>query len=660
MTTTMIPGQPSLPGAGPLPIIEPPQPIENRALKLKPKDKNDLLSWCKGKMEACAQSRIPFEQQWYMNMAFYFGRQYVAWANQQSSGLSRLYEPPAPPYRVRMVVNKCRRIVRTELTKVTRQFPQFYVVPNTTDDEDRMAAIAAEQISEYLIREGRWNKKFRMAAHWMTICGSAFMKVYWDETKKDPSGVPGTMCLDPVTPFHIFVPDIQEEDIESQPFVIHTMLKDCDQIKLDWGVDIEPNVEVQGGALEQRFFSALGIKSNQPTKNKVQVFEMWVKPCAKFPQGALICWGGETLIQFLEEWPYTKTEFPFAKIDHVPTGRFYGDSMLVDLIPLQKEVNRTHSQVVESKNKMAKPQWTAQRGSVDVNKMTSEPGLVIQYTPGFQEPKQVQPASLPTYVLDELERLTREMDDLAATGEITKGNVPPGITAASAISYLQEENDNRFAPTVASIEEATEKIGKFMLSFVDEYWDEQRTVKVVGDGRIMESRMFSKADVNGNTDFCVETGSAAPRSRAARQSLIIEMIKMGIIDGVTGLKYMDMVETTKLYEDAQVDERQVARENVMLKEGMPVQINEFDNDDIHIIGHARWMKGEEYENSPDQIKMAALQHYMDHKNRQMMMQQQQMMQQSMMAGPPPVGGNGAGPQPVSQRQAPNNPERNGQ
>jgi hypothetical protein len=638
-----------------LPIIEAPKPLDNLALKMKDKDKNELVDYLQKKMEMCSQARLPFEQQWYMNMAFYFGRQYVAWMNQQSSGLSRLYEPPAPPYRVRMTVNKCRRIVRTELTKVTRQFPQFYVVPNTTDDDDRMAAIAAEQISEWLIREERWNKKFRMAAHWMTICGTSFLKIYWDEKKPDPAGVPGAICLDPVTPFHILIPDIQEEDLEAQPFIIHTTLKDKEVVKQTWGADLQPNVEVQGGALEQRFFQALGIKSNQPQKDKVQVFEMWLKPCPKFPKGALLSWGDRQLIQVLEEWPYTKTDFPFAKLDHIPTGRFYGDSSLVDLIPIQKEVNRTHSQIIESKNKMAKPQWKAQRGSVDVNKMTSEPGLVIQYTAGFQAPEQVQPASLPSYVVDELERLTREMDDLAATGEITKGNVPPGITAASAISYLQEENDNRFAPTVASIEEATEKVGKYMLSFVDEYWDETRMVKVVGDNRLTETREFSKADVNGNTDFVVETGSAAPRSRAAKQAFLTDLIKMGVIDGHRALKYLDMTETTKLYEDAQVDDRQIAREHVMFKEGQPVEINEFDNDDAHILGHGNWMKGDEWLNLPDPIKQASLEHWKMHQARQQMMMQQQMAQQAMMQGPPSVGG-----EPVSQRQAPNNPGRNGQ
>jgi len=322
---------------------------------------------------------------------------------------------------------------------------------------------------------------------------------------------------------------------------------------------------------------------------------------------------------------------------------------LVDLIPLQRELNRTHSQVIEAKNKMAKPQWTAQKGSVDANKMTSEPGLVIQFTPGFQEPKPVQPPSLPTYVIDELERLGREMDDLAATGEITKGNVPPGITAASAISYLQEENDNRFAPTVSSIEEATTKVGKFVLSFVDEYWIESRKIKVIGDNRLTAMREFSMADVAGNTDFQVETGSAAPRSRAARQAFIIELRKMGSIDDQKMLKYLDMVETSKLYQDAQIDQNQVQRENVLMNQGQDIQPNPFDNIPVHLQGHADYMKTEEFSSQPPEIQQIHLNHWLATKDQLMQEAMAQQSQMMAMQGGPPQDGQAPEGQPVSQR-----------
>jgi len=642
------------------------------------KENKNVLEYLQGLYDKCITARVSFEQQWYTNMSFYFGKHYVEWAKGTSG--QRLVEPPAPSYRVRLTINRCRRIIRTELTKVTRQVPQWYVIPNTTEEEDRAGAQAAEQIGEYELRELKYNRKLRTAAHWMTICGTSFLKTSWDPVGVDPSGVQGKICIDPITAFHLYVPDIQEEDIEKQGYVVQESLLDQAAVKQMYGVDVEANAETRGGALEQRFMSAMGIKAGQGNK-KVLCHEIWLKPNQKYPKGAFGVWTGKELLFFQDSWPYTNKEFPFAKLDHLPTGRFYGDSMLVDLIPLQKEVNRTHSQIVESKNKMAKPQWRAQKGAVDPTKMTAEPGLIIQYTPGFQAPEPVQPPSLPSYVMQDLQLLETEMDDLAATGEITKGNVPPGITAASAISYLQEENDNRFAPTVASIEEATEKVGRQLLSLVNDYWDQERKVKVVGDNNLTDVMIFSKSDLADNTDFTVEAGSAAPRSRASRQAFIIELVKMGMIDQKQGLKYLDMVETGELYQQAQLDTRQVQRENLKMKEmgqmtpspmmadptqipglaqqipqvdpmtGQPMQpqlqqfpINDYDDDNAHIVGHGNYMKREEFEQWDPNAKQVLINHWNAHKDRvQQQMQDQLQAQQLAQANQP---------QPISQRQVP--------
>jgi hypothetical protein len=621
----------------------PPSQSLDEKSTLSKKQQEDVLHYLDKCLERCMSPRVTFERQWYVNMSFYFGKQYVDWAPGVNGQVTRLVEPPAPPYRVRLIINKVRRIVRTELTKVTRQVPQFYVVPNTTEESDRMAAMAAEQIAEFELRELKYNKVLRQAVHWALLCGTSFIKTYWDQNSYDPSEVQGKICITPVTVFHIYVPDISEEELEMQDYLIQSVLLNPDAVESTYGVKVDPNAEVRGAQLEQRFLSAMGIKSNSVNKDKVQCYEIWMKPCMKYPQGAFMVWTGKNLLWYQKSWPYAKKEYPFAKIDHIPTGRFYGDSTICDLIPIQKEYNRTHSQIVEIKNKMAKPQWTAQKGSVDANRMTAEPGLVIQFTPGFQEPRPVQPPSLPSYVIDELERLGREMDDLAATGEITKGNVPPGITAASAISYLQEENDNRFAPTVSSIEEATEQVGKWILAFANDYWDETHKVKVVGDNNLQEVNEFTKADIAGNTDFVVETGSAAPRSRAARQAFILELVKMGMIDQQKGLKYLDMVETGELYKESQLDTRQIQRENVAFKNGEQVQINPFDNHIAHFDGHGNWMKTEEFSNLDDQSKQNALEHWQAHKD--------QIAQDIAAQQSPPVApdaGNGA----ISQRPAP--------
>ena len=591
---------------------------ENKVDSLSFKEKTELLAKLDKMFQTCRTARTQFERQWYMNLAFFFGRQYVTWAPGASGTLTRLYEPAAPKWRVRLVINKIRPSIRFELTKVTKEQPEVYVIPASTEDADVAAARAGEQIAEYEMRELGFHKLIRRSAFWALLCGSSFLKSFYDESQNDPSGVPGKICVEPVNSFHLLAPLMQEEEIENQPYLIHAMTKDPDWIKWKFDKDIQGDATVGVGVLEQQFLSALGVNAQNLNMKQCYVKEAWIKPCKDFEQGALVSWAGTEILTLYEQWPYDVTDFPFAKIDHIPTGKFYGESTITDLIPIQREINRTRSQIVEAKNKMAKPQLIAPKGSVDVNKITSEPGLVILYTPGFNPPTPLPLSQLPNYVGEELQRLQQDVDEQTASYEITKGRTPPGVEAASAIAYLQEENDSKFAHTVASIEEATEKVGKQILGYVAQYWDVSRKINVLGENSVYEAKEYSKSSINGNTNLRVEAGSAAPRSRAAKQAFITELGKMGWITPEKALRYMDMVETGRLYEESQLDARQVQRENdqmttqgkmammqmqqmqmmgamgagqIPAQPGMPqgpvgpvpLPINEYDDDEMHVL-----------------------------------------------------------------------------
>src|SRR5436190_9790741 len=386
------------------------QKAVNKADSMSEPDKIKLLGKLNKMYNTCRMARVPFERQWYMNMAFYFGKQYVIWAPGAAGTVTRLYEPAAPKWRVRLIINKIRPNVRFELSKICKEQPQTYVIPQSTEEKDIAAARAGEHIVEYEMRELGYNKIVRRSAFWALICGSAFMKTYYDEDQLDPSGVNGRIVVEPVNPFHLFVPLVQEEEIENQPYVIHAMTKPKEWA--DWRFNQNLNAEATAGSgvLEQQFLNALGV-SQAGKGDQVYIKEVWMKPCKDYPDGALISWAGDKLLTVYDQWPYENQEYPFAKIDHIPTGRFYCESTITDVIPLQRELNRTRSQIIEAKNRMAKPQLIAAKGSVDVNKITSEPGLVILYTPGFNPPTPLALTALPGYVGDELVRLQQDIDE---------------------------------------------------------------------------------------------------------------------------------------------------------------------------------------------------------------------------------------------------------
>lgn len=632
-----------------------------------------IVAWVKSQYTKIKNDRTKIERQWYTNLAFYYGKQNVQPID--VAGSTRLVTPNAPYWRARPITNKVRPIIRTELAKVTAQKPSASVVPASSDDNDLFAAQAGEQIWDSIYRAKRVRSVVRRAMFWTLICGNGFIKDWWDPLVIDTqSGQQGDICIKPETPFHILVPDLREEDIEGQPFVIHASTKSVDFIRLNYekglnGREIKPNATAAAEILDNAFLNLVG--ANEVSRDQVLCLEVWAKPGAirKFPHGALVTIVGDQIVQATPGWPYEHGEYPIAKFDHIPTGKFYSDSVVTDLISLQREYNRTRGQIIEAKNRMAKPQLIAPLGSVDANKITTEPGQVIFYRQGFTPPTPLQLQGLPTYVLQELDRIQSDMDDISGQHEVSKGNVPPGVTAATAISYLQEQDDTKLSHTVESVEDGLEKIAHHTLSHVVQYWDVPRMVKVVGTDGAFDTVMLKNSDLRSNTDIRMEAGSALPTSKAAKQAFIMDLMKMGFIDPAKGLEVMEIGGVQKLYDQIQVDIRQAQRENLKMKsitEDMLMQhivnsqpetvqappdpmtfdptadpndpvnpqetqlepppivpVNTWDEHGVHIETHNKFRKGQQFETLPDHIKAIFEEHVQMHKQAQMddMMQQ---------------------------------------
>lgn len=535
---------------------------------LKQESMRELVSWVHDQYKMCKDARQSVERQWLQNMHMVVGKHYAEVL--QAAGVAgKIITPQAPPWRTRLVVNRVRAVVRTEIARVTSQKPNASVVPASSEDQDLFAAQAGEQIWESIYATKKLHREYRRAAYWQIVTGNGFLKCWWDKTAVDKlSGQPGDICVAPVTPFHIFVPDLREEEIEKQPYVLNVYTRPLNVVRQQFGElvgDLNASVVSENEIIED---SHLNLSGGAKKPDSVLIYEMWLKPGAHemFPLGGLIQMVDKYIVNVVDEGlPYKHGEYPFIHFAHIPTGNFYAASIIEDITGLNKEYNRTRSQLIEAKNRTAKPQLIAPLGSIDPSKITTEPGQVILYRPGMQPPQPLPMQSPPNYVLQELDRILADIEDLTAQHQVSKGSAPAGLTAATAISYLQEKDDTVLSPTYASVEEGYEKLAKQVLSHVVQYWDLARTVKVAGDDGAFDTLVLRGSDIATGTDIRMEGGSALPISKAARQAFIMDMMKMGFIPPDKGLRLMDIGGVQKLYDELAIDERQAQRENLKMK-----------------------------------------------------------------------------------------------
>ena len=596
-----------------------------------------LAAFVRKEFEKCKQQRFGNERQWYLNLAFFHGHQWVQWirSTATTSGY-KLYIPPAPPWRVRMTINKCRPIIRKEIAKLTSQKPNWTVVPNSTEDQDIVAAQTAEQIFQAGYSEKNFQVTLKHAVWWSSNCGTSFIKCSWNPTALCGFGdykYQGDIDIEEVDTFHLYFPDLRQRDIEKQAYVIHAQTRPVEWCKSQWPqYNFQADVRAQNEIMEEAFLKLTDQTSS--LVEEVLLLEMWVKPNMhpKFPNGAYLLVAGGQLVDVREQYPYMHGKYPFAKIDHILSGRFYATSVLEDIVHVQKEYNRTRSQIVENKNMTGRPQMMAPRGTIQASKMTSEPGQVIEYLPGLGPPTQLQPTSLPAYISDHLDRMTQDFDDLSAQHEISRGEAPGSVVAATAISSLQEADDSQLSTTIDSVEAAVKKVGELYLGYVIQYWDTPRMVRTTGVNQSFDAQLFQGSALMGNTDIRVEPGSALATSKAAKRAFIMDLMTNGIVPPEEGLKMLDIAGIEKMYEEIMVDIKQAGRENLKMQMSEPVLVNMWDNDDIHIQEHNKYRKTQQFEMLPPEVQAIFEQHVTMHQMKQMLNTQQA----GMMGQPPPV------------------------
>lgn len=617
----------------------------------KAKEGKALVDWIMSNYEKAKSDRLRFERQWALNMAFFQGKHYMQYMPAQAGSqvAGKLWTPPAPSWATRSITNRIRPIIRTELARLTSNKPSASVVPASSEDADLFAAQAAEQVWEAIYSGKKIHDKFIQSMFWTVICGTGFIKDWYDPNCYDNiSKAQGSIVYGVVTPYHIFIPDIMEPDIEAQEWVINAYTKSIGYVKKYFDLSVNPTVTEAKSPFDSAMLQTMSGK-NDAKPDSVLVVEAWIKPGTHdlLPEGGLVTVIDSKIAQFVAEWPFDHKDYPFTKFDHIPTGMFYSESVITDLIGPQREYNRTKSQIIESKNRMSKPQLMAPKGSIDARKVTSEPGQIIEYKPGLAPPTPLQLQNLPTYVLQSLDREIQDMEDISSQHQVSRGENPGGgVTAATAISFLQERDDSLMTTAYHSVESGYEKLARHTISHVVQNWDVPRTVSITGVDGSFDSIALQGTELATGTDIRVEGGSALPVSKAAKQAFLMDMMKMGFIDPNKGLELMDMGGIDKLYDELKIDERQAQRENMRMARleiqqieqhlqmveqqramaaeadamGQPipntdpntgtplmmpetvVPVNTWDNHQLHIDIHNRYRKSQAFELLPEKMK----------------------------------------------------------
>jgi hypothetical protein len=612
--------------------------------------------------------RRPFEAQWYLNMAFHDGRQWMAFDGRQ------LFEPQLEPWRAKLTDNRLRGMVRKEIARMTKARPQWVGVPATSEDDEIDAARLRERVFEHDWQYLDVARKRKSGQQWARVCGNGFLKITWDSTTgpgrdvmvgpdgkslKDQYGAPlppsrfddhlqqlglppemadqirqqtkqqtvlmGDPRIDVRTPFEMFPDALATEDgLESCRRIGEEAVYDPEDVYRWFGKRLEPDAVATPGVVEARFGGSGWDQNGR--KQGVKVREWWCLPCADYKAGCHAVYVPSTdEILLVEENPYPW--LPYVMFRGLLRPGSFWCAGIDDLISPQTELNKSLSQIAENAERIGNPPLAKPSGADFDNEDAWQPGTVLEYQDSGSPqaaPHFLQVPELPGYVQNRPDSAENSLREISHQHEVTSGNVPAGVTAASAINLLQEADDTVLGPDIEDMELTIRDLGKRLLWLRWKYSTDERMLRIAGEDGAWDLEAFRGQMLkNGGENDQVQAGSGLPQSKAAKQAAIQQVLALFVQNGVAVderrlrrvLRDFEVGGLENMFADTQRDERQVNEENRQLAAGNQLEINAYDNDLIHIAGHEDFQKTARYARLPDPAKATTERHVGAHRAR---------------------------------------------
>lgn len=489
----------------------------------------------------------------------------------------------------------------------------------------------------------------------------------------------GDVNTDVVEPYRIAL-DPLATDLHKARWIMEFSIQPLDWIRMVYGkqeegftglVD-EVKEETQLSNSMRRFYNlknSSGVKgtmnsmdatgtSETMVDNAAVVKEYYEKPSEAHQKGRLIVvangvvlYAGESPYQGpdLGDWhPYSECRW------EIVPGRFWGKSPLDDGAEIQKIVNSIDAAIILTRKTMAIPQKLIPIGKgIEPGRWTGRPGQEVFYRDDGtgSKPETIPATGVDQTVFVEREKRVEDFKQITGAIDILKGDRPPGVTAASALSMLYEVGTGKLFPILDRWKKYVESDQKKQLKLVSKHYREPRAdfIRLLQSKNkelsVEEINKFIGEDLHDNCNVIIEAGSHIPKLQAAEQALLLEVAQTGALNLELPANRSEFVHRLGIVgfdNDIGPDTKRAEWENDLLDnliktpENHPVVLM-VDNHAVHKECHAKRMKEPSFMQLPPEVQQAYMQHYMEHE--QMIAQEQQMqMLQSAMTGQPPQPG----------------------
>ena len=392
-------------------------------------------------------------------------------------------------------------------------YPEPNILPREAGDRPEATKLSA--IIPCVLEQNHFEHTYSDVMWQKLKTGTGVYKVGWDKGKLNGLG---DISIDRVNLLNIYwEPGIT--DIQRSRYLFHTEL---------WEKDIleEKYPQLKDKVKGQTFMSTKFLYDDSvDTENKVTVIEVYYHKYVEGKQTVQYCkYVNDTVLFATENDPamaisglYNHGKFPYVfdplfPIEGSPCGYGY-----VDLCRNpQTEIDLLKTSFVKNAAVGATPRYFArQDGAVNEKEFLdlTKPIVHVNGNLGEDSLRQITFNSLDGIYVNLLDRTIQELRETSGNTETGTGNVPSGITAASAIAALQEASGKGSRDSTSTSYRAYGQIVDFCIELVRQFYELPRQFRITGQYGVEQFISYTNAGIqpqHQGFDFGEDMGFRLP------------------------------------------------------------------------------------------------------------------------------------------------------
>ena len=230
-----------------------------------------------------------------------------------------------------------------------------------------------------------------------------------------------------------------------------------------------------------------------------------------------------------------KFVFPFGHPyiffeNHIVPEKLYPMGDLESIVPLQKELALTRTQMVNDRKRfrrmyLYKPDEIGPDGLAALTSSDDNALIPVDTDGPFADVlAPIATSSLPPEFYNQTAMILDDMDRTSAVTEYQRGSVAEVRRTATEAAMIQDMSNARSADKLAIIERGISEVARKCVQLAQEFLSSEQVAKIVGIDAQVDWVPFDRDAIAGEYDFIVEAGSTVPMNESFRRQSAMQLL----------------------------------------------------------------------------------------------------------------------------------------